>query len=274
MKLKIALLLMLVLVAGLFLFRGSTTLATVEGTVIDQERVDQELRARFQDRVLSDLIAWEMLRAEARRKEVELREEEVERRLAEQLAAPETRAAIDQGTITLTEVRANLERLVLLDDLICHEVETSTLETYFKLNAQSLVRARLRHLVLASEEDATELKYRILNLEDFVEQARQHSSDPITKEQGGDLGWLTRPQVPPALLDVFDQAKPGEVAGPVKGPYGYHLVMVEERQDTFEPLLEHTREAYAAEQRGRYLKQLRSRSKIEVKGLTEEGSAD
>jgi len=73
---------------------------------------------------------------------------------------------------------------------------------------------------------------------DFAELARQHSDDPGSKDNGGDLGWFGRGQMVPEFEQAVFGAKPGEIVGPIKSQYGYHLIRVEgfrpERVQPFE----------------------------------------
>jgi peptidyl-prolyl cis-trans isomerase SurA len=42
--------------------------------------------------------------------------------------------------------------------------------------------------------------------------------------QGGDLGWLRLPQIPPAFANELVHMKPTEILGPVSTPNGFHIV--------------------------------------------------
>jgi peptidyl-prolyl cis-trans isomerase D len=73
---------------------------------------------------------------------------------------------------------------------------------------------------------------------DFAQLAQQHSDDPGSKDNGGDLGWFGRGQMVPEFEQAVFGAKPGEIVGPIKSQYGYHLIRVDgfrpERVQPFE----------------------------------------
>src|SRR5690606_8168511 len=65
---------------------------------------------------------------------------------------------------------------------------------------------------------------------DFAALAREHSDDFGSAEAGGDLGWVE----PGAMVPEFEQAlfemEPGEVRGPVRTDFGWHVLLLREVQ--------------------------------------------
>lgn len=59
---------------------------------------------------------------------------------------------------------------------------------------------------------------------DFGELARVHSDDPGSKDSGGDLGWFGRGRMVDEFEDAVFGAKPGDLLGPVKSQFGYHII--------------------------------------------------
>jgi peptidyl-prolyl cis-trans isomerase D len=65
---------------------------------------------------------------------------------------------------------------------------------------------------------------------DFVAVAKERSEDPGTKANGGDLGWVERGSLEPALADAMFSLEAGKVSEPIETPLGYHVVKVDEKQ--------------------------------------------
>lgn len=63
--------------------------------------------------------------------------------------------------------------------------------------------------------------------EDFAIVARRYSDDFSNREQGGDLGWVRRAQLVPEFANAAWGARTGEPIGPVRTPFGYHIIKVE-----------------------------------------------
>lgn len=78
----------------------------------------------------------------------------------------------------------------------------------------------------AAQEQANTLAVRAQAGEPFADLARQYSADGGTAEQGGDLGILLHSQMPGALGDAIFSMEKGEILGPVKSAFGFHVVQL------------------------------------------------
>lgn len=93
-----------------------------------------------------------------------------------------------------------------------------------------MTTACARHILVPTEEQANDLKQQIENGADFGEIAQQFSQCPSGR-QGGDLGEFFPGQMVKEFNDVCfgDDYAVGEVHGPVKTQFGYHLIEVTKR---------------------------------------------
>jgi len=85
--------------------------------------------------------------------------------------------------------------------------------------------ATARHILVDSEEKCLDLKKQIDDGGDFAALASEHSSCPSGK-QGGDLGSFGPGMMVPEFDKVVFNEAVGEVHGPVKTQFGYHLLEV------------------------------------------------
>ncbi len=96
--------------------------------------------------------------------------------------------------------------------------------------------ARARHILFQGEDEAAlreraeAVKAELEAGADFAETARRVSEGP-SAPRGGDLGWFGPGQMDPAFQEAVEGAPVGEVVGPVKTPFGIHLIQVEARAD-------------------------------------------
>lgn len=125
-------------------------------------------------------------------------------------------------------------------------------ETYMKAHPEEQVHAR--HILIAmksetppaglpNEEEksaeltkpqarakAEEVLKRVKAGEDFVALAKQYSSDPGSKESGGDLGWFGRGRMVPEFEKAAFALQAGQISEIVESPFGFHIIKVEERR--------------------------------------------
>ncbi len=95
-------------------------------------------------------------------------------------------------------------------------------------------RRRARHILVESASDDAAAKARADKLAaeatggaDFAALAAANSDDPGSKGQGGDLGWATRESFVAPFADALFAMNTGEIRGPVKTQFGYHIIKLE-----------------------------------------------
>ena len=99
----------------------------------------------------------------------------------------------------------------------------------------------------AAEAKATDLVERIAAGESFEELAKEYSEDGGTSDQGGDLGTLTRTQLPGDLGAAIFSMTEGAVDGPIKSDFGFHVVRVDNILESGPLPLEQVRAELTAE---------------------------
>ncbi len=74
---------------------------------------------------------------------------------------------------------------------------------------------------------------------DFAALAKAESEDPGSQASGGDLGTFGRGQMVKEFEDAAFAAAPGAIVGPVKTPFGYHVIQVLEKMpERVQPIFE------------------------------------
>ena len=91
-----------------------------------------------------------------------------------------------------------------------------------------MARASARHILVKTEEACVDLKNKIKEGADFGEMAKEHSECPSGREGGG-LGEFSPGQMVPEFDTVVFNDAVGEVHGPVKTQFGYHLIEITSR---------------------------------------------
>ena len=99
---------------------------------------------------------------------------------------------------------------------------------------RKIKKVQARHILVGTKELAEEIKKKIDDGEEFSKLAEEFSECP-SKKRGGDLGWFGKgAMVRPFEVAAFS-ANEGEVVGPVKTEFGYHIIYVYEVQSDVDP---------------------------------------
>ena len=140
----------------------------------------------------------------------------------------------------LSPESVDIEYIDVRRDLLTQAVEISEEELlqYYEESAsrfQQDEQRQARHILItfdgdevAAEEQATALTARANAGEPFEDLARQYSKDGGTSEQGGDLGSIMQTQMPGALGDAIFDMRKGEIRGPVRSEFGFHVVRLDD----------------------------------------------
>jgi len=167
----------------------------------------------------------------------EIRRQLIERTVTE---AALTAAARASGLDKNPEVRRRLQRVEdqeLQQAFLSREVSGGVTEAALRARydqeagrRQGDEEVRARHILVKTEAEAKAVLGELAKGADFATLARDRSTDPGARD-GGDLGFFKRADMVPEFAEAAFALKPGEVsAAPVKSPFGWHVIKVEERR--------------------------------------------
>lgn len=212
-----------------------------------------EVRRRMAPQVLRSLIDEKLRRQETDRLDIAVPAARIEDRI-DQIAA--------DNNLSRAEFEAMLERSGIKIEWIKSQIET-------EIAWVSLIQQKFRPTVFVSQEDIGEVLRRIqqnqgrpeylvaeifLGIDDpsetgeteesatrlleelrggasFASVARQFSQ-AASASGGGNLGWVRPGDLAPELDQALDSLQVGEVAGPIRGQGGFHLILLRDRRET------------------------------------------
>jgi foldase protein PrsA len=110
-------------------------------------------------------------------------------------------------------------------------VTKADIEKYYKENSSRFGTPEKRdvRIVLTKEQaKAEKAKKEIESGKSFASVAEAHSEDPASKANGGLLKGVIKGEEEKALDEAIFSAKPHQLGGPVKTPFGYYVYQVED----------------------------------------------
>lgn len=210
--------------------------------------------------VLDQLIDEKLIVAEAKRQGLTASPAEVNRQIDARLAEIKERiggeaafqAQLRKENTTEAKLRerykADLEQQLVADRVVQKNVPRKTVtaaeaEAYFLAHKDKFPKVpaqlRLQVVQIVPSPDSTALaagrarietlRKRIQAGEKFAKIAAEASDDDGTAKSGGDLSFIRRGEMPPAIEDAAFSLRDGEMSAPVRSPYGWHLVQAIER---------------------------------------------
>ncbi len=245
----------------------SPVLLRVNGRVVTMEQfqrsferslpADQDLSAEekrdLERSYLRQVLDRELALAEAERLGLSVTQGEVEEMMAEYRHDYPDKAfdqmLRDQG-IDEVQWRRELKERLLMEKVIRQEVYTGITvgeeETadYYREHRSDFDRpeqVRARQIVVATEAEGQRILGLLRQGEPFAEMARRHSLSPDS-EQGGDLGFFARGQMPQEFDTVVFSLPVGRLSDLVRSEYGFHIFLVEERRTAQRLSLEQVKE--------------------------------
>lgn len=112
-------------------------------------------------------------------------------------------------------------------------VEESEAKAYYEANRETFetpATVSAKHVLVDTEERAAEIKKEIDDGKSFEEAAQAYSKCP-SSAQGGNLGPFSRGKMVPEFEAAAFELSEGEISGPVKTQFGYHLIKVEKKTE-------------------------------------------
>ncbi len=193
-------------------------LATVGELTVTEAEVQEMIGALMQrgqnynnpqgiDIIVEQLIGKKLLLMDARKNLYEYNEEfkkNLQKVKEEMLTNFALQKAIEKANVTDEEVKA-----------------------YYDENKESFKKGesvQASHILVDTEEKANELLEKITKGEvSFEDAARDNSSCP-SSQNGGSLGEFTKGQMVPEFDEAVFSMEVGEVKGPVKTQFGFHII--------------------------------------------------
>jgi foldase protein PrsA len=141
---------------------------------------------------------------------------------------------LKQQGLTDADVQTILRQQLVIEKAVAPMVHVTDADVaaYFAKNHATLdkpAQVRARHILVADEKTADMIEAKLKAGGNFADLAKQYSTDPSTKDKGGELGFFGPGQMVPAFQAAAFALPVGAISAPVKSPFGWHIIQVEEK---------------------------------------------
>ena len=260
---------------------GGGAVVTVNGQTITHEQLDQKLegspaaKSQLQNMVQTDLIDQY-----AQKNNITVSSDEIakiEDQYKAQYPGDQWDQLLKARGLSEQDVQDLIRHQIILDKATGKDITITDaqIKQYFDKNHAQFdtpAMARARHILVPDLKTAQKVEADLKAGKDFAAEAKQYSTDPGSRDKGGELGWFRKGAMVPAF-DAYAFTGPlGKISAPIKSPFGYHVIQDEERKPGTTATLANTRDKIKQQLRQQqeapliptFLQQLQSQANIQV----------
>jgi len=266
---------------------GGGDIASVNDQKIARTDFDSKLEAGPQARqILNSMVQGVLIDQYAKANNITIPDADIQKKeddIKSKYPPGQFEQILKQQNLTENDVKQILREQLILSAAVDKNIHISDaqIKDYLSKNHATLDKpeqAKAKHILVASLKQANDIEAQLKGLsgkaldDKFQALAKQYSTDPSSKDKGGELGYFQKGQMVPAFQQAAWSQPLGIVGPPVKSPFGYHIILVEDRKpatvatfasahDQIRDLLKQQQEQMAI---GPFLQQLRAKANIVV----------
>ncbi|MGD6965940.1 foldase protein PrsA [Rossellomorea vietnamensis] len=230
-----------------FVFSKEEVVAKVGNNSISKDDLYTMMVDQYGEAALDTLIADKIVELESDKKEIKVKDSEVEAELETLKSSYENDEAFNQALTSsgasMESVKENIRSYLLTERLLSDRVTITDdqIKEYFEANKETFAQqeqVQASHILVEDEAAATEVKKKLDDGGDFAQLAKEYSTDTSNAESGGELGFFSKGDMVAEFEEKAFSMKADEISDPVKTEFGYHIIKVTDKKDAKEAVLE------------------------------------
>jgi foldase protein PrsA len=260
---------------------GGGDVATVNGQKISKTDFDNRMEAGPAGKqTLQQMVQGILIDQYAKDNNIAVTDDEIAKK-EEDIKAKYPPGQFDQilkqQGLTEDDVHRILRQQIIIEKAVGSSITITDaqVKAYFDKNHTTLdkpAQVRARHILVPDQKTAIMIEGKLKAGGDFAMLAKQYSTDPSTKDKGGELGFFGKGQMVPAFQDAAFSLPVGSISQPVKSPFGWHIIQVEEKKPAIKATLaasaasirDQLKQQQGAQQIPLFLQTLRSKANIVI----------
>jgi foldase protein PrsA len=218
---------------------GGADVASVNGEKISRSEFDSKIEVSPQAKgVLNQLVQGMLIDQYARDNKIAIPDADVAKQetdIKARYQPGQFEQILKSQNLSEADVQRILRQKLILEKAVAPSVKVSDadVKAYLDKNHATLDTAeqvRARHILVADAKTAADVEAQLKAGAKFEDMATKYSTDPSSKVKGGELGFFGKGQMVPAFQEAAFAQKVGAIGPPVKSPFGFHIIQVEEKK--------------------------------------------
>jgi foldase protein PrsA len=214
------------------------TIATVNGQAISKADFDNKLESSPAAlSTLQQMVREELLTQYAQKNNITVSDAQIaakEDQIKANFPPGSWSDMLKSRGLTEQDVHNALRDQIIIDQAVGKNINVTDaqIKQYFDKNHAQFdqpASVQARHILVPDLKTAQKVEADLKGGANFATEAQKYSTDPGSKDKGGELGTFRRGQMVPAFDAAAFSQPVGEVGPPVKSPFGYHIIQVEKR---------------------------------------------
>lgn len=248
--------------------------ARVNNEDITKDELHFRLEKKYGKEILQQIIKEKIILQEAKR--LNIKEEDIKEdmeKFKDTIGGEERyKQLISSSGMTEDEFK-NKSRIILYERRIIDKIKENFLKDVKveqKEIEDAFLQVKCSHILVKDENLAKEI-YKQATNENFSILAKNYSQDILTKDSGGDLGYIPKGKTEKDFENAIFSLNIGEISEPIKTKRGWHIIKCEDKKDItkatpdeIERKINFIKDTKARERAQEYLRGLFLSAKIEI----------
>jgi foldase protein PrsA len=216
----------------------------------EQKKSFEQQKKQITTQILDLLIDEKVYVIQADTMKITVTDKEVETEVNKTIkrfpSQAEFNKALKDAGMTMDDLRAFTKTRMITDKVNKKIVGTVTVtdkeaKAYYDANPAQFKdpeKVKVSHILVKTEEEAKAIQTQIIDGGSFADIAKEKSTDPASKANGGDLGYIQKGVMVPEFETAAFGMNAGDPPQVVKTQFGWHVITVTDRtaekQKTYE----------------------------------------
>ncbi|PEC21897.1 peptidylprolyl isomerase PrsA [Bacillus cereus] len=202
---------------------SSATVATATDSTITKSDFEKQLKDRYGKDMLYEMMAQDVIT-----KKYKVSDDDVDKEVqkVKKQYGDQFKTVLENNRLKDEDDFKNQIKFKLaMNEAIKKSVTEKDVKDHYKPEIKA------SHILVSDENEAKEIKNKLDAGASFEELAKQESQDLLSKDKGGDLGYLNSGKMTPEFETAAYKLKVGQISNPVKSTNGYHIIKLTDIKD-------------------------------------------